>query len=332
MCSEIRRRGRSRARACAWLVLIGLGLGGPQAPTATAAHAPGAGGKGEARPQFSGARAFHWLQAQCALGPRPPGSPAHGELRRLIERQARQLGLRYATHCFAVKDPYGEGDLEVCNLVISAGPPGGRRLWVGAHYDTRPRSDRERDPALAARPLLGANDGASGTAVLLHLAELLEAQPPPCGVDLLFFDAEDYGREGDLAHYCIGSTRLAAGWRDFASPLAGGQPAGLILLDMVGKRGLEIPMEGYSLQMAPDWTRRIFARAAELGLAAFVSAPGPAIYDDHVPFLRAGIPAVNLIDFDFPEWHTAGDTVEACAPESLEQVGRLVWDLCLSCP
>jgi Zn-dependent M28 family amino/carboxypeptidase len=199
---------------------------------------------------------------------------------------------------------------------------------VGAHYDTRPRSDRETDPARAALPLIGANDGASGTAVLLHLAELLAAAPPPAGVDLLFFDVEDYGREGDLAHYCLGSARLARTWDEFGGPLAGGRPRGLVLLDMVGKRDLAIPMEGYSLRMAEPWTRALFARAAELGLDAFVSEPGPAVYDDHVPFLQAGIPAVDLIDFDFPEWHTQRDVPAACSPASLEAVGRLVWDLC----
>ena len=215
------------------------------------------------------------------------------------------------------------------NLVISAGPPGGRRLWLGAHYDTRPRSDRERDPERARQPLPGANDGASGTAVLLHLAELLALSPPPRGVDLIFFDAEDYGREGDLAGYCLGSAALAAAWRGFGSPLAGGRPEGLIVVDMVGKRGLSVPMEANSLRFAAPWTRAVFERADELGLDAFVPVPGPAVHDDHIPFLQAGVPAVDLIDFDYPEWHTLGDTPAACSPASLEAVGRLLLDLCL---
>jgi len=124
------------------------------------------------------------------------------------------------------------------------------------------------------------------------------------------------------------SSRLAAAWRDFGSPLAGGEPEGLVLLDMVGKRDLAIPMEAYSLQQAEALTRAVFGRAAELGLDPFVALPGPAVYDDHVPFLRAGIPAVDLIDFDYPEWHTLRDTPDRCAAASLEAVGRLAWDLC----
>lgn len=279
-------------------------------------------------PQFSGERAMIWLDRQCDLGPRDPGSPGHASLKGLIAAQAESLGLRCVSLCFGVDDPYGDGRLEVCNLVISAGPPGGRRLWVGAHYDTRPRCDRETDPARAKARLPGANDGASGTAILLHLAELLATATLPRGVDLIFFDAEDYGLEGDLANYCLGSARLASTWRDFGSPLAEGRPEGLILLDMVGKRDLNIPLEGHSLRMAEPWTRAVFERAGELGLAQFVPVPGPAIIDDHLPFLRAGVPAVDLIDFDYPQWHTLRDTPDACSAASLEAVGRLVWDIC----
>jgi Zn-dependent M28 family amino/carboxypeptidase len=156
---------------------------------------------------------------------------------------------------------------------------------------------------------------------------LLAAKAPPRGVDLIFFDGEDYGREGDLAAYCMGSTHLASTWQDFGSPLASGEPEGLILLDMVGKRGLSVTMEGYSLQAAPSWTRAVFARAASLGLSAFQDVPGRPVYDDHVPFLRVGIPAVNLIDFDFAAWHTTADRPDVCAAESLEQVGTLITDI-----
>jgi hypothetical protein len=146
-------------------------------------------------------------------------------------------------------------------------------------------------------------------------------------VDLIFFDGEDYGVEGDLGAYCMGSRRLARSWDGFGSPLAGGEPTGLILLDMIGERGLQVPRELHSLQQAPAWSDAVYRRAAELGLWAFPDRPGPAVYDDHVPFLQAGVPAVDLIDFDFPEWHTTADVPAVCAPESLEQVGRLVTDI-----
>ena len=101
----------------------------------------------------------------------------------------------------------------------------------------------------------------------------------------------------------------------------------LVVLDMIGEANLRVPREAYSERFAPDWTASVFQRAGQLGLPAFVDEPGPGVYDDHVPFLGRGIPAVDLIDFDFPEWHTIGDVPEVCSPASLEQVGRLMVSL-----
>lgn len=277
--------------------------------------------------RFSGERAMEFLNAQCDLGPRPPGSEALEQLRRLIVAHADSLGLPVARLCFTATDPLGGGPLEVCNLVVSCGPSGGGRLWFGAHYDTRPISDLDPDPARRQEPLLGANDGASGVAVLLHMMELLAADPPTRGVDLLFFDAEDSGPAGDPSGFCLGSRHLARTWADFGSPLAGTEPRALVLLDMVGKRGLSIGLEQYSYRYAPDFTLAVFERALALGLSAFEPRLAHAVYDDHVPFLEAGLPAVNLIDFDYPAWHTTADTPDQCDPASLGQVGRLVMSL-----
>ena len=278
-------------------------------------------------PAFSGERALAWIRIQCGLGPRTPGSPGNVELRRLIAETAKKAGLRAVPLCFeAPLGPDGKG-VEVCNLVVSAGPTGGERLWLGAHFDTRPWADL--DPVAARRqlPVPGANDGASGTAVLLHLIELFGQSPPTTGVDLLFFDAEDSGQPHDAAGFCLGSRRLAAEHRDFGHPLASGTPRGLIVLDMVGEFGARIPMEPTSLQYAPAWTEAVFRRAAELGLDVFEATPGRSVFDDHVPFLAAGVPAVDLIDFDYPQWHTADDTPDRCSAATLAQVGRLVADL-----
>ena len=194
-------------------------------------------------PPFSGERALALVRAQCELGPRHPGSPGIAALRDLIEAAARQAGLPVYRLPFTEPDPRGGPDLESWNLVVSAGPSGGERLWLGAHYDTRPVSDMDADPTLRPLPLTGANDGGSGVAVLLHLIELFGQAPPPQGVDLLFFDAEDSGIPAEPATYCLGSRHLARTWQDFGSPLAEGRPRGLIGLDMVGDRDRRIPME-----------------------------------------------------------------------------------------
>lgn len=313
-------RGRQQSSRGWLLALTVAGLIGAGARVATA----GAGG---GVPDFSGERAFALLVEQCELGPRTPGSAGNRALRERILATAAAAGLRAAPACFEVPLGPGGAALEACNIVVSAGPAGGPRLWLGAHFDTRPWADRDPAKARRGQPIAGANDGASGTAVLLHLIELLGKSPPPQGVDLLFFDAEDSGEAHDAAGFCLGSRHLVSTRRDFGNPLAGLTPRGLVLLDMVGEKGARIPQEGYSLAQAPAWTNLVFERAAALGLDVFEAVPGPAVYDDHVPFLLAGIPAVNLIDFDYPQWHTHEDTPERCSPATLAQVGRLVTDL-----
>ena len=286
----------------------------------------GTGARGE-MPVFDGERAFHWLETQCDLGPRTPGSEGNARLRAIIQEQAASCGLQSVELCFSADNPMGEGPVEICNVVVSTSGSRENRLWLGAHFDTRPVSDLDPDPALRDTPLVGANDGASGVAVLLHLMEIFALQMPGRGVDLLFLDGEDSGSAGAPQEFCLGSSHLARTWQDFGSPLAGPRPAGVIILDMIGDADLRIPMEQYSLQYSPQLLEEIFGRAETLGLSAFVSDVGPAVYDDHVPFLRAGLPAVDLIDFDYPQWHTVADTPDACSPASLEQVGKLMLDL-----
>lgn len=303
-----------------FLVLAGLGLLAPRSAAEVVGNIQGTR-------EFSGARAMELVVAQCDLGPRTPGSEGNRQLREMIVDLARKQGLGVSTLCFEAADPMSDQTLQLCNVVVSAGPRGGKRLWLGAHYDTRPVSDHDEDPELRSTPLVGANDGASGVAVLLHLMEIMGKTPPSRGVDLMFFDGEDSGLSGAPTSFCLGSQRLAATCRDFSNPLSAGTPIGVVILDMVGKKDLQIPMEGYSRVNAPAWTNAVFARAEKLGLKAFVPDQGPAVYDDHVPFLEQGIPAVDLIDFDFPQWHTTGDTPEVCSAASLEQVGRLMVDL-----
>jgi len=278
-------------------------------------------------PEFSGDRAMEFLTAQCDLGPRTPGSEGNIKLREMIVDLARKQGFRTHTLCFEAKDPMSGGQVQICNIVVSAGPEGGERLWLGAHYDTRPVSDLDADPERRSIPLVGANDGASGVAILLHLIEILGVTPPPLGVDFLFFDGEDSGLAGDPAGFCLGSRRLAATCGEFGNPLSQGTPRGVIVLDMVGDKNLRIPMEAYSAVNASEWTEEIFDRAERLGLEAFLPEWGPAIYDDHMPFLEQGIPAVDLIDFDFPQWHTTADTPDICSGASLAEVGRLMVDV-----
>jgi glutaminyl-peptide cyclotransferase len=281
-------------------------------------------------PFFSGEQAFVWLEKQVAIGPRVPGTAGNRELRDLIVSTARSFGFGVVTDCFTAADPQSDDMIEICNVVVTvAGDKShsASRLWLGAHFDTRPMSDQDPDPKRRGLPVLGANDGGSGVAVLIHLMELMHQRPPPTEVNLLFFDGEDSGIHGQPESYCLGSQHLAKNWQGFGSPLAGPVPRGLIVLDMIGGKNLKVPMEGYSRLNAPEWTDFVYERAASLGLKGLLAEPGRPIYDDHVPFLQAGIPAVDLIDFEYPQWHTTADLPDACSPASLAEIGTLVWDL-----
>jgi hypothetical protein len=264
---------------------------------------------------FDQEAAWEYLVEQVSFGPRAPGTEGHEACLDWMIESLRARADRVEPHTFVMADPYGEGSLRLTNVKASFRPEAAVRVAFAAHWDTRPRADREVPPS--DQPILGANDGASGVAVLMALADVLRDDPPPFGVDLLFFDGEDYGREGDLENYLLGSLR-------FVEDFPGYRPAALVLLDMVGKKNLRIPMEIQSLQQNPTLVRVVFNRALTLGLDVFDPVPGRPVHDDHVPFLRRGIPAVNLIDLDYPAWHTLQDTPDQCDPDSLGQVGRLL--------
>jgi hypothetical protein len=259
--------------------------------------------------------AWSYLLEQVEFGPRDPGSEGHEVCLDWMLDSLRDRADRVEPHTFVIADPYGERTLQLTNVKASFRPEDPVRVAFAAHWDTRPRADME-DPPVDA-PILGANDGASGVAVLMALADELAREAPPIGVDLIFFDGEDYGREGDLANYLIGSRRFVTDFPNY-------RPAALVLVDMVGGKDLRIPMEAQSLSANPVLTRVVFNRALTLGLDAFDPVPGRAVWDDHIPFLQRGIPAIDLIDMDYAEWHTLSDAPEACDRDSLGQVGRLL--------
>lgn len=280
-----------------------------------------AGCRGSVSPSFDGESSFRFLAEQCDLGPRYPGSPGHEAARRYLAEALERFGATVSFQPFDAVLSTGD-TLHGVNIIGSYRPKHGTRILLGAHYDTRPRADRDPDPANRAKPILGANDGASGVAVLLETARLLGESEPPVGVDIVLFDCEDYGEEGSTRDYILGS-------RHHVAALAGRRPSAVVVVDMVGERGVRLPIEGFSEAASPGLVSSIYAIAADIGAAGFIRERGQTIIDDHFPFIQAGIPAVDLIDFDYPFWHTLADTPDKCAPESLDAVGevlvRFVW-------
>ena len=273
-------------------------------------------------PTFDGAHAFRYLVTQTSFGPRSVNSSGHEQCATYLETTLRGFADRLTLQQFTRTGYRGE-ILHLTNMIAAFRPEATARILLCAHWDTRPRADRDPDKNMRGAPILGANDGASGVAVLLELASSFRVSPPPVGIDIVLFDGEDYGLEGDEQMYLLGSRYFASQRAPDYIPRFG------ILLDMVGDRQLEIPKEQNSVRFAPDVVKLIWDTARDLGIEQFVDAEGDEVMDDHWPLNTAGIKTVDLIDFSYPDrtnryWHTTQDTPEHCSAESLQAVGTVL--------
>lgn len=284
-----------------------------------------------ARSEVDGARAQARVVFQVAAGARVPGSAAHARILEWLVAESTRLGGRVERQTFT--DSSLGRPLVLTNVIARfepAGGPGGAR-WTGsgrdgapgivlcAHWDSRPWADQDPDPAFRVLPVPGANDGGSGVAVLLEVAELMKRRPPPLPVDLVFFDGEDQGGANDPQGFCLGSRHYARqlGTRGEAKPLAA------FLFDMVGDRDLEIYPEVQSAERAANLVALVLEGARATGAHQFKPDPRYSITDDHIPLLDAGVPAVDIIDFDYPAWHTHRDLPDQTSPASLAAVARV---------
>jgi Peptidase family M28 len=291
------------AVAAAGLLTIGMVAGGCGAKEA---------------PAFSADSALVHTERQVALGPRVPGSPARDAAARYLAHTLERYGARVSVQAFDVDDPYRSGKLRLINIVGSFAPERTRRLMLCAHYDSRPWADQESDSTLWNTPIPAAVDGALGVGILLELARCMGGRlPADIGVDVVLFDGEDYGKEGDIQYYLLGS-------QGFMARAAGYRPAAAILLDMVGGRGTRVREEGFSRQRSPALVDFVFSRAAELGLEYFEAAEGAPMYDDHIPMLQAGYDAIDLFGYGYDAWHTLGDDLSQVDRGSVAEVGTLL--------
>lgn len=299
------------------LLLPALACGDPAGPGAV----EGVG------PRFDGARALALVERQVAFGPRVPGTPGHAAQLAWMLARLDSLAPEVSADTFRVVTTAGDS-LTLTNVRARYRPDHPRRILLLAHWDTRPTSDQAPDPSDRDRPVPGANDGGSGTAVLLELARLLAAAPPPVGVDLLLVDGEDYGP---------GPEDMFLGARRYAERLPSRgpeRPEYGVLLDMVGDADPSFPVERASAERAAGVVARVWDLAAELGHGdVFPDRPGPRILDDHLPLLDAGIPTAVVIDFSYGPghawWHTPEDTPDKLAASTLGRVGEvmvaLIW-------
>lgn len=271
----------------------------------------------KARPpqEFDGPGAFSYIQTQVGFGPRIPGSEAHRRmgdwLDSLLRQRADTVIVQSWPHATAKGDT-----LPLRNFIARFNPSAEKRLLLLAHWDSRPTADgpRSRD---STKPVQGANDGASGVAVLLGVADVLKRSPPVAGVDLLFVDGEDYGDfTKDSADVLIGSRYYGA------HQLPGPRPLYAVLFDLVADKDLQVYQEGNSLIGAPEVVGLVWDTAKELGYGGyFIASPRHTLIDDHLQLQKAGIRAIDVVDFDYPAWHTPDDTIDKVSAASLQIVG-----------
>jgi len=295
-----------------------LDAGTPEGPT------PGS-------PTFDGDRAFTSVERQVAFGPRVPGTDGHAAQLAWMLNTLDSLAPDLSADTFPYVTTYGDS-MTLVNVMARFRPEMERRVLLLTHWDTRPTSDEAADPTQRSTPLPGANDGASGTAVLMELASLLAQVPPPLGVDLLFVDGEDYGPTS--ADMFVGAQRYADAFA--ADELPGAKPLYGVLLDMVGDADPSFPVEAHSAEYASIVVRKVWRAAARLGFVeVFPESIGIRLFDDHVPLIEAGLPTANVIDFTYggpsnPFWHSSDDVLSNVSAATLGIVGAVVTELIYS--
>lgn len=283
-------------------------------------------------PTFNADSAYAYIERQVAFGPRVPNTEAHQRCADYLAGELERHGAKVYVQ-EAVLTAYNGEELKAKNIIGAFQPEKSRRILLFAHWDSRPYADHDSDEANHRKPIDGADDGGSGVGVLLEIARQIQAKAPAIGIDIVFFDAEDYGTPEFVDEYkpdtwCLGSQFWAK------NPHVPNYNADFgILLDMVGSRGATFYKEGTSVQYAARYVEKVWAAARELGYGKyFINAQGGTIVDDHQYVIQGlRIPCLDIINYD-PDtrsgfgayWHTQNDTMENIDRETLKAVGETV--------
>jgi len=273
---------------------------------------------------FDGSRAMELVEYQCDFGPRFPGSKGHNDFSDSLKVFLDNLVEMNLVYKDSVYSSVGNSMVEITNMHARFNPRASDRILFLAHWDTREFADKDENIESRSMPVIGANDGASGTAILMTLAEMLSNNPPiNIGVDLLFLDGEDMGSYGDSDSWALGA-------KSFSKNLKKPFPKYAVCLDMVGDSEQEFLIEGFSYRYAPEIVKKVWQLANNLGYSQFKYSLGQQIIDDHyMLFQNTGIPSIDIIDFQYPNsqdnfWHTIHDTPDKCSAHSLEAVGTVI--------
>jgi glutaminyl-peptide cyclotransferase len=256
---------------------------------------------------FSGTAAFDYAKQSVVLGPRPAGSEANKKLQAYILDHSRVAGAQVTEDAFVAKTP--RGDVPMKNIIVKFPGSSGRAIAITGHFDTKP---------FPGRHFVGANDGGSSTGLLLELVHALAGQPRIDDVYVVFFDGEEAFGEWSATDSVYGSRHLAERWRMDGTLR---KLKALINVDMIGDKSLNILQDANS---DANLRRLVWKVASDLGYGAYFTNQTEPMDDDHMPFVKLGVPALDLIDFDYPPWHKDEDTLDKIGAQSLDVVGTVV--------
>ncbi len=278
--------------------------------------------------EFNADSAYAFVKAQVGCGPRIPGSKGHELCADYIIGRLKAADADTVIEYRSTATNFKGEAMPINNIMARYNPDASRRVLLLAHWDTRPWADNDPDPANHAKPVPGANDGASGAGVLLELARQFGQTRPDIGVDLLFVDGEDSGAESQDLSWCLGTQQ----WISLMPYRASDRPVYAILLDMVGGRNAKFTREYISDRYASSVNDRVWAMANASGYGdRFVNRQAGGVVDDHMFINRAGIPCIDIIECanestgSFPStWHTVNDDMDHIDPATLKAVGQTV--------
>lgn len=264
-------------------------------------------------------RAYGYLMKVCRIGPRMSGSAGMTTQQELVFDHFTKLGAQVRFQPFEAPHPLTGAPTRLANIIVSWHPEAKVRILLACHYDTRPYPDRDRYNPRGK--FVGANDGASGVALFMEMAHHMPGLTSAYGIDFVFFDGEEFVFS-DRDQYFLGSEYFAKGYRD--RPPEHRYAYG-VLVDMIADRHLTLYQEKNSMRFAPELTRSVWATARKLRVREFVASVRHEVNDDHIPLnTLAKIPTCDLIDFDYPYWHTTRDLPTACSGASIQKVGRVL--------
>jgi hypothetical protein len=282
---------------------------------------------------FNAERAMGYLEAICDLGPRISGTDGMRKQQDLVKKHFEAQGAKVELQRFSARQRSQRQPVEMANLIASWHPERRRRVILCSHYDTRPIADQEEDRRKWTQPFLSANDGGSGVALLMELANHMKDLRVDVGVDFVLFDGEEYIFEPGSDKYFFGSEHFAQLHRQNRS---GPRYLAAVLLDMIAGKDARFAVEQHSLVKAGPLVQEIWGIAAGLQCSAFQNRVGEGVQDDHLALNQAGIPAIDIIPevisvpsfhFQYPHWHRLSDVPANCSSESMAQVARVlsVW-------